>query len=447
MININYFERRDKIKQLFGNDFYQRYPLSSKILDRYTRSRIHYGERETKNMALEYQHDKGLIGLIKSLTYFLLHLLNLSVFRRSNQEKILASYSIFIRFEIFAERMKDKYNVFTVLNKKTVTHALKSGARKTINTDKFSYNKNLQRLLSETVEFISKFIDSNGLDKGALFQKLDILENILNQEITKLSKIFKDKKIKLYVTAFDQVYDDIFNILACQKAGIRTKCIAHAFLPGGIEYEPKTNCLPVFADKLYVWSQEDYDLLKGYEEMEKIEIGGYPKYTKEYIEKKKKQYPEKKIITFFSGYRISEEWMKIEKPIRKRLFSLFKEIAEKQGYEIYIRYQNKEEPKIREHEKELLKKCHIKVSRNPFIKDILQSEITLAFDTSCLYEAKILGKKAYTLFTHTEYDKIFFMKNIEYIDVDDIKKKIEEKTNLDVRYDLFLDLDSVINSS
>jgi len=446
---MNYFERRNKIYELFGEDFYEKYPLSSRVSNRYIRSKIHYNNLETKNLRLEYQHNKRLRGLIKDLVYYLLYLLNLSLFRfgRNNQEKILVSPLIFNRFEILGKQLKDKYNICLPLVRRRVHLILKSKVRDLIEIDKIIYNKKLQGLLAEVAEFISKLIDNNNdFNKRILFQKLDVLENILNEEITKLSKIFKDKRIRLYISVFDQVYDDTFNILACQRAGIKTKCIAHAFFAGDIKDETKTNCLPVLADKLFLWSQEDYDSLKGYEEMEKIRIGGYPKFNKEYIKKMIKKYPQKKIITFFSTsmFDFDKKWMKEELRIRKKIFNKLKEINENKGYEIYIRYHGKYEKNIRKNEKGLLKKCHIKISRNPFIKDVLQSEINLGFGTSCIYEAKILGKKSFNLFTHTKYDKTFFMKNIEYIDVDDIERKLQEKTDNRPRYDLLMDIDSII---
>lgn len=442
MANLNYFERKEIIEKLFGNDFSEKYPLSSRILDRHIRCKINYGEKETQNIILSYQHNKGLVGIVKNLAYLLLVL----IIKKDDKEKILVSPSLFSRFEFLGEQLKGKYNISSVLNKNFSMQLLKIGVKNLINTDEIVYSQKLQKLLPEITVSISQYIDdSTGFSKKILFPKLDALENILNEEVNKLSQIFIKRKVKLYLSVFDQVYDDTFNIVACQKVGIKTKCIAHAFLAGSIEKEPKTNCLPVLADKLYVWSQEDYDLLKGYEKIEKIEIGGYPKFTKGYIEEKKKEYLEKKIITFFSGYRFSDEWLKIEAPIRKKLFSILKEIAEEQGYEICIRYQGRDEETVRG-EKKLLGECHIKISRNPFLKDILQSEISLGFDTSCLYEAKIMGKKAYTLFTHTEYDEIFFMKNIEYIDAGDIKRKLNEKIDIKSRYDLLLNLDQIINS-
>lgn len=444
---MNYFERRNKIDELFGKDFYQRYPLSSRVLNRYIRSKIHYTDNETGSIGLEYQPDKGLKGLIKNSVYLLLYLLNLSIFRfgRKNKEKILVSSSIFVRFEILGKELKDKYNICLPFTKKRAHLILKSKVGCLIGIDRIIYNKELQRLLPETAEFISKFIDINQeLNKRILFEKLDILEQTLEQEINKLSRLFINKKIKLYISAFDQVYDDIFNILACQRAGIKTKCIAHAFLAGDIKDEPKTNCLPVLADKLYVWSQEDYDSLKGYEEMEKIKIGGYPKFSKEYIEKMIKKYPEKKIITLFSGFTFDKEWIEQDLRIRRKLFNKLKEINENKGYETYVRYHGKYEKDMRKNERDLLKKCHIKISRNSLIKDLLQSEISLGFDTSCLYEAKVLGKKSFALFTHTKYDRLFFMKNIEYIDIDDIKKKLEEKIDNKPKYHLLMDIGSVI---
>jgi len=446
---MNYFERRNKIYELFGQDFYEKYPLSSKVLSRYIRSKIHYNDFETKKLRLEYQHDKGLKGLIKDLAYYLLYLLDLSLFRfrRNNQEKILVSPLIFNRFEILGEQLKDKYNICLPLVKRRVHLILKSKVRNLIEIDKIVYNKKLQVLLPEAAEFISKLIDdNNNFNKRILFEKLNVLENILNEEITKLSKIFKDKKIKLYISAFDQIYDDTFNILACQKAEIKTKCIVHSFLAGDIKKISKADCLPVLADNLYVWSQESYDSLNGYEEMGKIRIGGYPKFSKEYIKKMIKKYPQKKIITFFSTSNFDKKRIEQDLRIRKKLFNKLKEIKENKGYEIYIRYHGAYDKNMRKKEKGLLKKCHIKISKNSFIKDILQSEINLGFGTSCIYEAKILGKKSFNLFAHTKHDKTFFMKNIEYIDIDDIERKLEENNNKP-RYDLLMDIDSIILGS
>lgn len=443
MANLNYFERKEIIRKLFEGDFYEKYPLSSKVLDRHIRCKIHYGDGETENIILSYQYNRGLVGAVKNLAYLYLKLTN----KNNDKEKILVSPSLFSRFGILGEQLKNKYNISSILNKKFAIQLLKSGVKDFIDTDKITYNLKLQKLLPEITVFISQYIDnSDDSNKKILFQKLDILENILSEEINKLGQIFVNKKVKLYLSVFDQVYDDIFNILACQKVGIKTKCIAHAFLNGSIENEPKTNCLPVLADKFYVWSQEDYDSLIGYEEMEKIEIGGYPKFTKEYIEEKKKEYPEKKIITFFSGYRFSDEWLRIEAPIRKKLFDVLKEIVEREKYEVYVRYQGKDEEKIRKEEKKMLEEYHIKVSRNPFLKDVLQSEISLGFDTSCLYEAKIMGKRAYTLSTHTKYDEMFFMKNIEYIDPGEIQNKLNEKGG-GPRYDLLMNIERIIEKN
>lgn len=450
---MNYFERRNKIYELFGEDFYEKYPLSSRVLNRYIGSKINYNNFETKGIRLEYQRDQGLKGLIKDLVYYLLYLLNLSLFRfrRNNQEKILVSPLIFDRFKILGEQLKDKYNICLPLVKRRVHLILKSKVRDLIEIDKIIYNKKLQGLLPEVAELVSKLIDTNNdSNKRILFQKLNVLENVLNEEITKLSKIFKDKKIRLYISAFDQIYDDTFNILACQRAGIKTKCIAHSFLAGDIKKTSKVDCLPVLADNLYVWSQESYDSLNGYEEMGKIRIGGYPKFSKEYIKKMIKKYPEKKIITFFSistfDFDFDKKWIEQDLRIRKKIFNKLKEIKENKGYEIYIRYHGAYEENMRKKEKGLLRKCHIKISRNSFIKDVLQSEINLGFGTSCIYEAKILGKKSFNLFTHTKYDKMFFMKNIEYIDIDDIERKLEENNNKP-RYDLLMDIDSIILDS
>jgi len=449
---MNYFERRNKIYELFGKDFYERYPLCSRVLNRYIRSKISYGDRESKSMKTEYQHDRGLNGLIKGSSYCLLYLLNLSFFRfgRDNKEKILVSPSIFGRFEILGKQLKDKYNICAPFAKKRVRLVLESRVKDLIEIDKIIYSKKLQRLLPETAVFISRFIDNNKeFDKKTLFQKLDILENVLNGGINRLSKIFIDKRIRLYISAFDQAYEDIFNILACQKAGIKTKCIAHASLAGNIKDDPKTNCLPVLADKFYVWSKEDYDSLEGYEEMEKITIGRYPKFDKEYIKKMIKKYPQKKIITFFSTsmFNFDKKWEEEDLKIRKRIFNKLKQINENKGYKTYVRYHGKYEKKNRKNERGLLKKCHIKISRNSFIKDVLQSEISLGFSTSCLYEAKILGKKSFNLLTYTKYDKMFFMKNIEYIDSDDIERKLEENNDNKPRYDLLMDIDSIILDS
>ncbi len=443
---MNYFERRHKIYELFGEDFYEKYPLSSRVLDRYTRSKIHYNDRETKGLKLEYQHDRGLKGLVKNLAYCLLYLLNLSIFRlgRNDKEKILVSLLIFNRFELLGRQLKNNYNICLPLTRRRVHLVLKSKVSNLIEADKIIYNKKLQKLLPETAELVGKLIDgNNGLLKKILFQKLDVLENVLNQEITKLSKILAGEKIKAYISAFDQIYDDTFVILACQMAGIKTKCIVHSALAGNIKDDSKEDCLPILADNLYVWSQESYDYLRGYEEMEKIKIGGYPKFSKEYIERMVKKYPQRRIITFFS-ISPGEEWMKEELKIREKLFYKLKEINENKSYEIYIRYHGKHEENLRKHEKGLLKECHIKISRTPFIKDLLQSEVVLGFPTSCLYEAKVLGRKSFALLSHTKYDKIFCMRNIEYIDADDIEKKLQGEIDNKPRYDLLMDINSII---
>jgi len=439
MADLNYFQRKEIIDGLFGGDFYAAYPLSSKILNRHIRCKIHYGDSETRAILASYKYDEGLSDFAKTMAYYLLFLTS----KKSGKEKILASPMVFIRFKNLGEQLKKKYDICVPINKKISVQALKSGIRNAISTDEFAYASQVRKGLSETSALLDKYMGKNSPEnKTAFFQQLDVLEKVLNERINRLAEILKKEKVRLYVCVFDQVYDDIFNILACQKAGIKTKCMAHAFLAGSIEYEPKTNCLPVFADKLYLWSQEDYDLLSGYENMEKIEVGGYPKFSKGFLEEKIKEYPEKKIITFFSGYRYSNDWMGAEAPVRVKLFSVLKGIAEEKGYKIYIRYQGKDEEELRS-EKELLRDSHIKISRNSFIKDILQSEIALGFDTSCLYEAKILGKKSYTLYTHTKYDQIFFMKNIEYIDPEGIHKKLEDESGKP-QYSLLFDPENIL---
>ena len=163
MNHLNYFERRDKIYELFGKDIYQRYPLSLRILNRFIRSKIHYGNRETEQIKEEYQHNWKFENLIKNSIYYLLYLLNLTLFRfwRNNQEKILVSSSIFGRFEILGEQLKDKHNICVPLTKKGAHLVLKSKVRDSIDIDRIIYNKRLQRLLPETAAFISKFIDNN----------------------------------------------------------------------------------------------------------------------------------------------------------------------------------------------------------------------------------------------------------------------------------------------
>jgi len=43
MNQLNYFEKEDRIYELLGKGFHQKYPLSSRILNRFIRSKIHYG--------------------------------------------------------------------------------------------------------------------------------------------------------------------------------------------------------------------------------------------------------------------------------------------------------------------------------------------------------------------------------------------------------------------
>jgi hypothetical protein len=448
---MNYFERKEKIENLFGHNFYDRFYLSSRILNKYTRSIVHYGDKEAPFLAAEFQNDLGLKGIVKKLGYALYGLFaaGFSGSCKGKGRPILVSASIFQRFNILGGELKDKYNVIAPLNAKNIRILHSARAKSVIKLNNIIYDPRLQKLLAQAANSIKKYIEQpDAAKKDEVFRKLTVLEPVLKERITAAGELFKHLEIGLYLTAFDQNYEDIFNVLACRTAQIPSKCIAHAFLAGDIKDEPKTNCLPVLADKLYVWSQEDYDSLVGYEEMGKIEVGGYPKYAKEYIEQKQKEFPEKNILTLFSEYAPTEpQFMEAEAKLRKELIRIFEGLINGKGITIYVRYHDPVEEKMRKEERALFDKLGIKISRNSFIQDILQSRWCIGLSTSCLYEAKILGKRTYNLLTHTIYDKMFFMKGIECIEAGDLPVAVNgnENGNANPRYEKLMKIKNIIS--
>lgn len=235
------------------------------------------------------------------------------------------------------------------------------------------------------------------------------LNGEIERNVEKLAAIMNRKKIRLCFTSGDQVYIKQFFCAAAQKAGIPYYVLLHGYTQGA-KY---IGVLPIHANKLLVWNNDIKNRLSTaltkssrVEEKDKIEIFGYPIYDGVYVKKYKEKYREDPRRITFISQPFEEMGVAID---RETIYSRLQQLKMK-GFDVVIRLHPKEKTK---HDKiALIKHYDLDISDGELLKDLIESRAILGFNSSVIYEAKLLQKHVFQIkglninYLHEDVSKI-----------------------------------------
>ena len=136
----------------------------------------------------------------------------------------------------------------------------------------------------------------------------------------------------------------------------------------------------------------------------KFSFLGHPKYSLAQITKKQKKFKQKRRVTFFSqsinGITSHKNLKKInthretERKMHQIALDNILGFCKKNHYDFHIRYHpGTDEKESRKIYSTWLHKNNVTISSSELEEDLFSSEIAIGFNTSCLYEAHVLGKR------------------------------------------------------
>lgn len=430
---MNYFELTSKLNSIFPNELQKKYYYAFKVLDPYIREKIL--ERFYQKVRKFYKKDKGFKGIIKDISY---KLYNKKINSKLNNVLLLSNI---FRFDGFVSSLKETdFNLIGLATSKNSILFIKNKIP-VLKVDNIFYNQDIEKTIESVLNLLDKNISLESKDFSKDFHSiLSDFNSKLEKMIYKLSGIIRKNEIKFIISAGDNTYEDILPILAAKNLNVPTYVIAHGYPQGGPEKNSMVGILPINCDKLFLWNDKMRELFKNTVFFNKTEsLNFYPKFSQSYVksyikDNYKRENKESKIITFFSQPFFDKD----SQERRIRLLKELKRLSELRGFTFRIRYHGFEKGE-RSNEKKYLKKNKIEVSRNTFLRDLLESDVIFGINTTVLYEAYLIGKKnVYQI----EWPNVNFY-------YDEIKKiKIEEiqKLNFMINDTLEINIDKFVNA-
>lgn len=411
---MNYREKILRMRELLGAQLKTRYPLSYPFLAEYAERLLIY---DSSNRKLErrnpgrcnFAHTRTITDLKHVARTWIYYTLKRK--RPVEQPSILISYNLQFRFPWLTERICQKYHVNMMASSFSAKIAASSPLKRFIKIDSIIYAKKIEKFFDRACSHLYQAVDSGtSLNLPFVSSSLAGLENCLREGVEKFGRLLYEHKVTQYICDLTARYEEIWICLACQKLGIPVKEICHGINAHNLE--ESDNVVPVNSDRLYVWSKQFYDNISLYEERDdKVRICGYPKFDSDQIEFFSRKYPRKRLITYFSqatydvGSRtdvvIDAEFQREETVFREKMFAQLRKLKNEANYEIRIRYHQGErglnDGCDRTEERRRLVEMGFEISENSFHQDLFESEICLGINTSCLFEAFVVGKAVYQL--------------------------------------------------
>lgn len=380
-----------------------------------------------KKTNLEYLARKALFTIARSQKHP----------SRNLNETVLLSPSIFSRFPELLPKISLRANIatfITAFNFRVIRREKNNAVIKIHNT---IYPPSIIKLLECIIDEINKKLLDNNYVLQIPSTSLYSTENKLEKIVNSLCLRMENLHITQYISAFSNRYDDILISHACRILQIPSKEIAHGI--NNFTLESGQTLVPNTFDYMLVWrDQAKEDIISYGGSPDRIQVIGYPKYSNNDITTLKSLYPVEKKITFFSQTifytigspfeAITREHQQMERANRQKLFDILEQFGKKNNYSVNIRYHPSESYKplfSRTNEIDDIKRnTNIKISENSFEYDIFSSEIAIGVNSSCLYEASIIGNRAIQI-DWPGY-KQGFHKNVPTINLDELLTYLEK---------------------
>ncbi len=373
----------------------------------------------------------------------------------NKKEKILISFSLVFRFPYLYKRLLENYNIITLVTKSNLHQLSNVNRNYTLRADTLFYSQDQNKLINDFHEILFEAIcNDKKINWEQYSHLLTSLEETLTKKVHKLSEWIKTSNISQYISAYSDRFEEILLCHAFKKLNLVSKEICHGVNAHSLKYSD--NVVPENADILYVWSQQYYDNTIEFTDTSRLKVCGYPKYDEKQISHFQKKYSRKKLITFFSqstydigattSPEINDEFIAEERRFREALIEKLKILKEKHGYYIRFRYHPGETSANgvdRVSEKSLISKLGFETSTGSLEQDIFESEVCIGVNTSCLYEANILGCHVFQL--DFKYCPSVHFKNIPLVSEKDIHKIILTSTSPPkILYKQLLNINSLV---
>ena len=465
---MNYFEITRYVDDMLGARIKSQSPITYRLLQDYTKRLVLLKNAgRTVELSSTLFCDFGGYRSINNFRFVYKYLKYLN-FRRTSDDikrvgekpKILMSYNLNRRFPFLSKRVAEDAHVYQFVTALNIDLAEKTPAHNSIRLDHLFYKRGIGKNLSKLCEDLRECVKQDKIfNIVSLEDTVDKTERALEDLVESLVALLKDLKIEQFVSAFSDRYDEVLICEACRRLGIPSKEISHGI--NAHRLEKSDNIVPNNAQYFYVWSEQYFRGLSGFGEIERARVCGYPKYSQQQIEKLKATYRTKKQVTYFSqanydvgsttSYRLTPHYIQREKEFRKRVFEELLRIKKELGYKILVRYHQGEVASNncdRTNEKEVIQEMGFEVSRNLFDKDFFESEYCIGINTSCLYEAYVMGKKVFQLkfpdCGEAQYETVDIVpveKLKEVISEDQIKCRLSPEK---IRTELLFDYEGVL---
>ena len=411
---MNYLEKISKIDHVITKDLKQRYPCTWHLCFDFVEYALLYKESnravEAKNAFRSNLTGTRKLTDLKFLAKIVFYTL-LKPRKKSPEDSLLISFSLFHRFPRLTEKIIKNYNCVMLATRTNAKFAMQTPIEAYLKVDEVMYSSEVEIGLGELVPILrAHVLEFTTLDLEKNRELLTRLENGLVQIVDRLSLILRENNVTQYICPYCNRYEEILICLACKKLGIPSKEICHGV--NSHKLVNSDNVVPTHADVLYVWNRQFYDNISGFEDHSRIKIGGYPKFDAGQMNEFKKKYRQKKLITYLSqatydvGGRTDEpvtpEFVAKELAWRKEVFTVLNQLKEKFGYAVRIRYHQGEKGNNpycdRAAERAQLEAQGFEFSTGPLEQDIFESEVCLGINTSALYEVYVMGQNVYQVY-------------------------------------------------
>lgn len=272
-----------------------------------------------------------------------------------------------------------------------------------------------------------------------LIEKLfDGIEKEFLKRKKKVKKWLKDKNIDAFVTINQFKLRDLIIIEACHDLGIKTINMDHAVMQ--IAASQSVKSVPIksinFTELVLVCNSNEEDFRNRHFDYynpvycmgQSITSCGFLELTYEYaIECLKKYRASKRIVYMESGWSVDfceKGFESSYEEYRKKVLYQLKELSDRTGYKVRVRYRPYWREERRTNEKKILDDYGFEISESipqNLMQDVVESYVVISEISNVLFTSSILGRKTYMI-VEKGNNCCVLDKRINTVNVDDISE-------------------------
>jgi hypothetical protein len=462
---MNYFEKRERIERLLGSSLPSEFPqLYRFIFDQARRNLAYWSSGRPLELRNPFRSDYDGTRTYREPKYLAKTAMFLALPKQKmpRDATVLIGVNLYQRFPHLVKRIAKDHNVSMIATRANAVrarNALKGGGvQDFIKIDSVIYRNDLGRELAVISEKVRYAVDHDQpIDTAALRGSFQRAEKAIGEVVERLAHLYSEYKVTQFISAFASRFDEILSCLACRQIGAPSKEILHG--TNSLTLEASDNIIPTNTDYLYVWSPYYVKNVGAFPEIERVKLGGFPKFSESELKALQDRYPMQKMITWFSqatydmgdivGKTITPEFQVEERKYRDQVLRELKRIKDELGYKVRIRYHPGERVPTaicdRTEEFIRVKEMGFETSDLSFDQDLFESHLCLGVNTSVLWEAMVSGKNVVQIICKLSGDVNFYpeVDRIELADLVQYTKNLRPDQP-PIRRDLLLDIDKML---